>query len=106
MLGGPQDPTDRGQVLDYVLAGNYAWASPKFPFDESAKRLENARAYDRCYYPAGVSLTNTRRSSPAARVSLSCGALPRLPWLSMAPTIPCCRSNMAAMLPPGSRAPN
>ncbi len=54
MLSAPDDPDDRDQVLDHMLAGDYAWGSPKYPFDELNKRRENSRAYDRCYYPDGV----------------------------------------------------
>jgi len=53
LQGGPEDPDDPDQILDFILAGDYAWGSPKYPFDETTRRAENARAYERCYDPDG-----------------------------------------------------
>ena len=60
----------RDQVLDYVLAGDYAWGSPKYPFDEAVKRAENARAYDRGYYPDGVARQYAAIIASGSRVAL------------------------------------
>ncbi len=70
MLGAPEDPHDRTQMLDYMLAGDYAWGSPKYPFDEEAKRAQNARAYDRCHYPAGLSHQYAAILASGSRVSI------------------------------------
>ena len=70
MLGAPEDPHDRTQRLDYMLAGDYAWGSPKYPFDEESKRAQNARAYDRCHYPAGLSHQYAAILASGSRVSI------------------------------------
>ncbi len=79
MLGGAGEGADRDQVLDHLLAGDYAWASPKYPFDEATKRAENARAFDRCYCPDGL----------ARQYAAIAASGPRLAWLQRigAPTL-------------------
>ncbi len=47
-------PTDREGNVDRAVQANRVIGSPGFPFDEARIRARAARAYDRCFYPAGM----------------------------------------------------
>jgi pimeloyl-ACP methyl ester carboxylesterase len=47
-------PTDRAGNIERAVQANRVIGSPGFPFDEERIRRRAARAYDRCFYPAGM----------------------------------------------------
>jgi pimeloyl-ACP methyl ester carboxylesterase len=47
-------PTDREGNVERAVTANRVIGSPGFPFDEARIRSRAARAYDRCFYPAGM----------------------------------------------------